>query len=123
MKARIRWDINHAGENGANLDFLIGLRKKGHHIPMLESRGTIPEEFAGVWQAFIRLSGSRREGGAPICLSDILAYFQIAGIDHIESRQTYMHAILELDSTIIEAVKSKSKSGREQGSVKNGKDR
>jgi len=116
MKARIRWDVNHAGEDGKDLDFLIGLRKKGHKIPLLDKREMIPDSFLGVWQAFIRLSGARRGQGLPICIADILAYFEIVGIDHVESREIYMHAILELDQEISQAVSAKTRKPKESAS-------
>ncbi len=120
MRSRVRWDVKNAGRDGDDLKFLIRLKKKGREVPLLDEREKVPEQYIGVWQAFIQLSGSRRGAGLPICMTDILAYFEMVGIDHFESREVYLYAILDLDVTINAALAESNRKHHEAERRKNG---
>lgn len=64
------------------------------------------EDLTDVWNAFQDLSTCRACGFSPnpIAWDQMLAWFQVYGIEDTEMRDTYCHLIMAMDAVFLEHV-------------------
>lgn len=82
----------------ADLPGLEALRRRGFRVRALERRPRIREHLQDIWEAFWNICGSRppAEGLWPVPVSEILAYFDLVGLD-AERRRDWFDALRALD--------------------------
>lgn len=96
---------------GENLDFLEEMRDDGRTPQALEIRPILYDWMVEYLKAFDVLSATRQcgMGPNPIQLSEMLAYMQLY---EVEDRDTFVHHILQMDKTFLEAVLAKQEANK-----------
>ena len=75
-------------------------KKRGAHIPALDSFVEPYEDLIDVWRGFFELSASRTQGSMsmnPIQPTNIVAWLDINGVIDIEERRRYYELITILE--------------------------
>lgn len=87
---------------------LFKKKQKSGEITPLDNEPMLEFHLVLVWRAFTTLSRSRQMGFGvgPIPLTEIKAYFDLVGIEDVESRCYYLDLIQIMDSHWLERVKS-----------------
>lgn len=108
MRGRLRWDWKY----GDKLDFLTDVAKR-KRVPLLESRPSIPDAFSPVWAMFTALVEAN-PGAGRFPLSELVAYFEIAGIDDPMTRLLYTRLIRDLCKELREIAEEERKKKEDQ---------